>query len=59
MKKVYYLSSCTTCKRIMDDLGSLLNDFDKQDIKTEPMTFDQIDAMKQRSGSYASSHERP
>ncbi|GAB4231867.1 MAG: hypothetical protein Tsb0034_04390 [Ekhidna sp.] len=42
----------------MDDLGSLLNDFDKQDIKTEPMTFDQIDAMKQRSGSYESLFSR-
>ena len=58
MKKVYYLSTCTTCKRIMDELGSLIADFEKQDIKTEPMSFEQIDKMKERSGSYESLFSR-
>ncbi|MEQ8628229.1 ArsC/Spx/MgsR family protein [Ekhidna sp.] len=58
MKKVYYLSTCTTCKRIMDDLGELISDFDKQDIKTDQMTFDQIDEMKKRVGSYESLFSR-
>ncbi|MEQ6167010.1 ArsC/Spx/MgsR family protein [Ekhidna sp. MALMAid0563] len=58
MKKVYYLSTCTTCKRIMDDLGELISDFDKQDIKTDQMTFDQIDEMKKRAGSYESLFSR-
>ncbi|WP_425392774.1 arsenate reductase family protein [Ekhidna sp.] len=58
MKKVYYLSTCTTCKRIMDELGDLIADFEKQDIKNEQMTFDQIDAMKERSGSFESLFSR-
>ena len=58
MKKVYYLSTCTTCKRIMDELGELIADFEKQDIKNEQMTFDQIDEMKERSGSYESLFSR-
>ena len=58
MKKVYYLSTCTTCKRIMDELGSSIADFEKQDIKTNQMTFDQIDEMQKRSGSYESLFSR-
>jgi len=58
MKKVYYLSTCTTCKRIMDELGALIDDFENQDIKTEQMTLDQIDEMKERSGSYESLFSR-
>ncbi|MEQ8906337.1 ArsC/Spx/MgsR family protein [Ekhidna sp.] len=58
MKKVYYLSTCTTCKRIMGDLGELISDFDMQDIKTDQMTFDQIDEMKKRAGSYESLFSR-
>ena len=58
MKKVYYLSSCSTCKRIMDDLGNLISSFQKQDIKTEAMTLKQIDEMKARSGSYESLFSR-
>ncbi|MEQ9465968.1 MAG: ArsC/Spx/MgsR family protein [Ekhidna sp.] len=58
MKKVYYLSTCTTCKRIMDELGDLISDFETQDIKTEQMTFAQIDEMKKLSGSYESLFSR-
>lgn len=50
MRKVYYLSTCDTCKRIMGELD--LADFEKQDIKTEPITAAQIDAMKELAGSY-------
>jgi arsenate reductase len=42
----------------MDDLGSSLGAFEKQDIKTEPMTLDQIDEMKKRSGDYESLFSR-
>ena len=42
----------------MDDLGDLIADFEKQDIKTEQMTFDQIDEMKNRSDSYESLFSR-
>lgn len=36
----------------MDDLGSLLEAFEKQDIKSEPISLEQVDQMKERSGSY-------
>lgn len=36
----------------MDELGTKISDFEKQDIKNDPLTFDQIDEMKTRSGSY-------
>ncbi len=42
----------------MDELGDLIADFEKQDIKNEQMTFDQIDAMKERSGSFESLFSR-
>ncbi|WP_268125082.1 arsenate reductase family protein [Roseivirga pacifica] len=50
MRKVYYLSTCDTCKKIMKELD--LSDFEKQDIKTEPMTAEQVDEMKALAGSY-------
>ena len=42
----------------MDELGDLITDFEKQDIKSEQMTFDQIDEMKERNGSYESLFSR-
>ncbi len=42
----------------MDELGPLIADFEKQDIKTEPMTLDQVDQMKNLSGSYESLFSR-
>lgn len=58
MKKIYYLSTCTTCKRIMDDLGEAIMSFERQDIKSEQMTLDQIDEMKALSGTYESLFSR-
>lgn len=51
MKKVYYLSSCTTCKRIMSELN-IGEEFIQQDIKKEKITSAQLDEMKQLAGSY-------
>ena len=48
--KVYYLSTCTTCQRIMSELP--LGGFIKQDIKAEPITEAQINEMKTLAGSY-------
>jgi arsenate reductase len=42
----------------MDDLGSQISNFEKQDIKTASMTLEQIDEMKKRSGSYESLFSR-
>jgi len=50
MKKVYFLSTCSTCQRIMNDLN--IGAFDQQDIKTQPITPDQLDEMHSLSGSY-------
>ncbi len=51
MKKIYYLSTCTTCERIMKELD-LPGSFIRQDIKTEPVTPHQLDEMKNMAGSY-------
>lgn len=51
MKKVYYLSTCSTCQRIMKDLG-IADSFVQQDIKIEKITPDQLDEMKGLAGSY-------
>ena len=56
-KKVYYLSTCDTCKRIIKDLG-IGEEFEYQDIKTDKITEDQIDEMKNMAGSYESLFSR-
>ncbi len=57
MKKVYHLSTCTTCQRILKELN-IGHDFVKQDIKTESITPDQLDQMKSLAGSYESLFSR-
>lgn len=52
MNKVYYLSSCSTCKRIIKDLKLEEHDFQFQDIKSEPIEGPQLDIIFQQSGSY-------
>ena len=58
MKKIYYLSTCDTCARIMKQLKISKKNFTMQDIKTEKITPDQLDGMKQLSGSYESLFSR-
>ena len=53
MKKIYYLSTCDTCKRIINEI-QLPNSFTQQDIKTEPLTPKQIEEMYSLAGSYES-----
>ncbi len=50
MNKVYFLGTCSTCKRMMSQLD--LERFEKQDIKTEPIAPAQLDKMKDLAGSY-------
>jgi len=57
MKKIYYLNSCSTCQRIIKDLGGL-EDFEHQNIREDKMTEAQIDQMKELSGSYESLFSR-
>lgn len=51
MKKIYYLSTCDTCRKIIQRLGGL-QDYIKQDIKTESITAAQLKEMKDLAGSY-------
>lgn len=51
MKKVYYLSTCDTCKRIMKEVG-VDDSFEQQDIKNEKITSDQLEHLKSLAGSY-------
>lgn len=51
MKKVYYLSTCDTCKRIIKELG-IGNEFEYQDIKHEKLISRQVDEMKALAGNY-------
>lgn len=52
MKKIYYLSSCSTCARIIDELKLKQKKFVFQDIKVETISTQQLDEMKKLSGSY-------
>ena len=52
MNKIYYLSTCDTCKRIISDLGLKEQGFLFQDIKTEKITASQLEEMKNAVGSY-------
>ncbi|MBA3682371.1 MAG: arsenate reductase [Bacteroidetes bacterium] len=52
MKKIFYLSNCDTCKRIIDELDLKKKGFEFQDIKTEKITAAQLDELKKKTGSY-------
>ncbi len=51
MKKIYHLATCDTCKEILKNLndgaGCVL-----QDIKTENISPEQLDWLKEKAGSY-------
>lgn len=51
MNKVYYLSTCNTCKRILTELN-LPEHFILQDIKSDAVTPSQLAAMKALAGSF-------
>lgn len=57
MTKVYHLSSCSTCAGIIKGL-TLPSDVIFQDIKAEAITPQQLDEMKELSGSYESLFSR-
>jgi len=58
MNKIYYLSNCGTCARIIEELGLEDKKFVFQDIKTEKITAAQLAEMKKLSGSYESLFSR-
>lgn len=51
MKKVYYLSTCDTCSRILNEL-KLPQSYIKQEIKTDPITEEQLEELYNLSNSY-------
>ena len=56
MKKIYFLKTCDTCKRILNSIK--LDGFILQDIKTESITKLQLEEMQSLSGSYESLFSR-
>lgn len=57
MKKIYFLSTCSTCNRIIKELG-LDDSFEFQDIKTNKITAEQLEQMAKMNGSYESLFSR-
>lgn len=51
MRKVYYLATCSTCSKILKEL-ELPSDYELQDIKTHPLTADQLAALHKQADSY-------
>jgi arsenate reductase len=51
MRKIYHLSSCSTCQKIIKDLKLKKKNFVFQDIKTEKITSPQLNEMIEMAGS--------
>lgn len=51
MRKIYYLKTCDTCKRIIKALPST-EGFEFQDIKEESITVKQVEEMHALTGNY-------
>jgi arsenate reductase-like glutaredoxin family protein len=52
MKKIYHLSSCDTCRRILGQIHPPA-DTELQDIKVAPLTEAQLEHLKDLAGDYA------
>ncbi|MBV1888074.1 MAG: arsenate reductase [Urechidicola sp.] len=50
MKKIYFLKTCDTCMRILKPIN--IEGFELQEIKTNPITVEQLEEMQGLSGSY-------
>lgn len=51
MRKIYYLASCDTCRKIIKSLPSNAN-LEFHDIRQNPITIAELEFMHQLSGSY-------
>jgi len=51
MHHIFHLGTCSTCQRILNEIPKIKR-FTLQDIKTEPITAAQLDALKKSVGSY-------
>ncbi|MDO6745382.1 arsenate reductase family protein [Tenacibaculum soleae] len=52
MKKVYFLQTCDTCRRILKEVN--IDGFEKQEIKSTPVTVTQLEEMRKLTDSYES-----
>ncbi|MGK0421275.1 MAG: arsenate reductase [Polaribacter sp.] len=50
MKKVYFLKTCDTCKRILKEINT--DGFELQEIKSNPVNTSQLEEMYKFSNSY-------
>ena len=50
MKKVYFLKTCGTCKRIMSELN--LDHWEKREIKTKGISEEELQEMYKLAGTY-------
>jgi len=51
MRKIFHLSSCNTCQRIIKELNEG-EGFELQDIKTQPLSPTDLAFFKEQAGSY-------
>ena len=51
MKRAYFLSTCSTCKKIIAQINAP-ESFQMQDIKSSSITTEQIEEMREQAGSY-------
>ncbi len=52
MKKVFYLKTCSTCQRILKEWN--LEGLELREIKTQPITPEELEQMRMLSGSFDS-----
>ncbi|HMN89252.1 MAG TPA: ArsC/Spx/MgsR family protein [Saprospiraceae bacterium] len=57
MKKIYHLSSCKTCQKIIAELHNGAG-FELQDIKQQTISETELDWLRERTGSYESLFSR-
>jgi len=51
MKKVYFLKTCNTCQRILNEL-QLPDSFEHREIKSNPISEAELEKLKNLAGSY-------
>lgn len=51
MKTIFYLKTCSTCTKILKDLNPDKS-WTRREIKSEPLTDNEIDHMREKAGSY-------
>lgn len=52
MKKIFHLSSCDTCQRIIKETGAVAAGYSFQDIKTQNVSAEDLDNWAAKVGSY-------